>query len=155
MTNAATPSQVDTAYRWATAFKHSQPTERHVKALAAEMERLQAIVDCCDAECLLDDSMTVNERVAVMAEKLREATAIVDKLPKTADGVPIVPGCDVVWIDTKVIGFRCSSEIGIDGWVSFGDEYGCCRSRRVGECYSTREAAEAADIDRPKTNERH
>lgn len=70
--------------------------------------------------------------------------AMVDKLPKTADRVPVVPGMDTVWIDTHTVGLRQSNDIDRNGWASFGDKHGCCRSRRTTECYSTREAAEAA-----------
>lgn len=81
------------------------------------------------------------DAVAVEIERLQ---AIVNKLPVTKDGVPVVPGTDCVWIDTGVVGLRASGDIDRNGWASFGDNYGCCRSRRTTECYSTREAAEQA-----------
>lgn len=99
------------------------------------LKHLEAIVDCCDAECLPDNSMTVNERVAVMAEKLREATAIVDKLPKTADGVHLYPG--MTYYTRSVI-----TDAIVKEQCRFGDS-------RFGPidpqlCYSTPEAARLA-----------
>ncbi len=60
--------------------------------------------------------------------------AIVDKLPKTADGVPIVPGMRVYHRDWKgnVTDERTS-------WAPPYPKVFCC-------CYSSREAAEAARV---------
>ena len=69
-----------------------------------------------------------------LGRERKRLQAIVDKLPKTADGVPIVPGRRV--------------------WQTPGDWYGVKMSMTAGpycttfpewdEVYSTREAAEAA-----------
>ena len=71
----------------------------------------------------------------------RELRAIVDKLPKTADGVSVVPHVDIVWA-------ICNGRIESRHWYR-GDRswvYGELSQYtvRVDECYSTRAAAEAA-----------
>ena len=78
--------------------------------------------------------------------EIRELRAIVDKLPVTADGVPVVPGEDTVWRWSSILGWvECqieTSEPEDGGW-----EYVLCTSLiggGVDSCYSTREAAEAA-----------
>jgi len=68
------------------------------------------------------------ENTAVEIERLR---AVVDKLPRTADGVPVVPGLDTVWIT----------------WSEEAKQTLCTwrlMHLRGHRCYSTREAAEAA-----------
>lgn len=50
-----------------------QDVALHVKALAAEVERLQRIATSETERCM-------------------DLEAIVDRLPKTADGVPVTPG---------------------------------------------------------------
>jgi len=106
-----------------------------------EIERLKAIVDCCSDLVPPNDSLEVNERVAVEVERLK---AIVNMLPKTADGVPAVPHWTTrLWYkhpDSGVIYER-----------TFEADMEDARSHRVGgncvwvsvrECYSTRESAE-------------
>jgi hypothetical protein len=65
-------------------------------------------------------------------ERLR---AIVDRLPKTKDGVPIIPCVDSVW-HPDFTGSGTAKECGRAYWA--------CYMRKIDECYSTREAAEAA-----------
>jgi len=43
---------------------------------------------------MMDRIAELEAELAVMSERL---TALVDKLPRTVDGVPVVPGVDVVW----------------------------------------------------------
>jgi hypothetical protein len=80
------------------------------------------------------------KRFRLQEERLR---AIVDRLPKTANGVPIVPGMDV-WFPSPtphcVAVWRVESD-GIMDTVFHGHAYRKCCG---GETYSTREAAEAA-----------
>ena len=91
-----------------------------------------------------DGALTVR-RLAMQRDRLR---AIVDRLPKTADGVPIVPGMKVYPL------FPID-----DPEFSEDDDYATCvlklRDALTGEtfepnewipgkCYSTQEAAEAA-----------
>jgi hypothetical protein len=57
--------------------------------------------------------------------------AIVDRLPKTADGVPIAPGASVwAWMGDAGIVETEIQRVGKGGWFD--------------ACYSTREAAEKA-----------
>lgn len=78
-------------------------------------------------------------------KELASLQAIVEKLPKTKDGVPVVIRADTVWIyvglpSTK---YKRSNEM-IGWWAYFGDKFGPCRPRLIQECYSSKEAAEAA-----------
>ena len=112
--------------------------EAKVEALEAEADWLREdVVDCAEKNERLLDETIADGKTIVRLE------AIVAKLPKTADSVPVVPGVDVVWIDTGV-GLR-QSEVIDRHWASFGDRWGCCRPRRIQECSSTREAAKAAE----------
>jgi hypothetical protein len=75
-------------------------------------------------------------------DRLQKAEAAVDKLPKTADGVPVVPGRDVVVHGTPPLDVWCTVN-------QAGSEYVAADANgtdvaKIGECYSTREAAEAA-----------
>ncbi len=78
------------------------------------------------------------------ADRLAELEAIVAKLPKTADGIPITPGM-VVWeIINYPVGTHC-----IDNAIVSGEEVVILVDAetdvvRASECYSTREAAEAS-----------
>jgi hypothetical protein len=78
-----------------------------------------------------------------MADALRAAVALFDKLPKTADGVPIVPHM-MLWNHTGKVGFRVHTYGGDDG------AGGCLWYSSMGDCvhyapvYSTRERAEIA-----------
>ncbi len=90
-----------------------------------------------------------------LSAKLREANAIVDKLPKYADtGGPIVPGTDPVWLignhwmgDDPVCQDDSVEAILVAWW---GDHAAVMISGATecdhwdGPMYSTREAAEAA-----------
>lgn len=77
--------------------------------------------------------------------KAAEEHAIVDKLPKTKDGVSVVPGEDVVWhpeVKSNVSNELQAMAIDIDGGAAW---WRTPKDRRfVSDCYSTREAAEAA-----------
>lgn len=85
------------------------------------------------------------------AAEIERLHAIVDRLPKTADGVPIAPGDELWCIDSE------------DGWEGaitvrdvecvgkYGEETSCWLIRSTGrnelwaeDCYSTREAAAEA-----------
>lgn len=65
--------------------------------------------------------------------------SIVDRLPKTADGVLVVPGIDRVWHpDFQGTGTPRDNRFA----------YWSCYNRDIGTCYSTREAAEKARSSR-------
>jgi hypothetical protein len=71
-----------------------------------------------------------------------EAKAIVDKLPKTADGVVVTPDMKILWaINNGEVSSRRRSKVADDSWVYGRYE---SESARIRDCYSTREAAEAA-----------
>ncbi len=142
------------------------------RALLPELARLQGIVDrpldddlnvlwhrCKDQEPLsLAEQRELydwlQEKDVVMGdqgERIVALEAIVDKLPKTADGVPVVPGMDV-WCKDAVSHPR--STVGCYQWhVKNVDFRGLISGtfHNVSEgphdasaCYSTRQAAEAA-----------
>jgi len=81
--------------------------------------------------------------IAGQDREIKRLQAIVDKLPKTSDGVPVVPGMmlwDPVWIDRSFavhsLDVYCPearrSEWVVEGYVD------------VSQCFSTQAAAEAA-----------
>ncbi len=76
--------------------------------------------------------------------------ATVDRLPKTKNGVPVVPYEDVVWWQDgeEMKQFNCWNG---PHWVYHGKEgrrvWHEKECRRVDQCYSTREAAEAGGND--------
>lgn len=83
--------------------------------------------------------------------KLTRLRTVVDKLPRTADGVSVVLGMDVWCLEgnglirlVRVETIRHISQLNAlhPYWV--GDEYGHSLSASLSQCYSTHEAAEAA-----------
>lgn len=96
-------------------------------------------------------SMTAMESASIHRKTLLDAKAeitrlqaIVDKLPKTADGVPVVPGMDV-WVDPNsphcclVAHVRSDKAIAIN---FHGNPYATIQTNK--DAFSCREAAEAA-----------
>jgi hypothetical protein len=87
------------------------------------------------------------------ADRLEELEGVVGKLPKTADGVPVVPG-DQVWHPLHIGKRPCTvfggedepTEYEVTIILSIGEDNFVNRSDTVSvtECYSTREAALAA-----------
>jgi hypothetical protein len=87
------------------------------------------------------------EDMTEAADEIARLTAIVDKLPTTADGVSVVPGMNVYfqWHSGEIVRhpvafIRIDKD---DTWLYF--ERALYRS--TGVCYSTREAADAAGKD--------
>lgn len=73
---------------------------------------------------------------AELEEKVAELQAIVDKLPRTADGVPVVPG--------MVLHYRRGWQV-LGAMVGeYADREGDWHCVAIDDCYSTRQAAEAA-----------
>jgi len=70
--------------------------------------------------------------------------AIVDSLPKTADGVPVVPGMEVwFWLnDETILVHQKAVQFVEDNQQSIMTSYGWLNVRH---CYSTREAAEVKE----------
>ena len=88
-----------------------------------------------------------------LQSRIAKLEAIVDKLPKTDDGVPVVPGLEV-WINHEQYTGRLMVVMGHDRWPSgkpswhlrLGTEDNTTAGR-LGWCgliYSTKEAAVAA-----------
>jgi len=75
-----------------------------------------------------------NETALEMCEEIERLRAIMDRLPKTADGVPIVAGMELwrVRADVVIHRFAMISDVDVEG------------SDPATLCYSTREAAEKA-----------
>ena len=84
--------------------------------------------------------------------------AIIDKLPKTADGVPVVP-CQKLWYpfgkmiaEGRVGPWQYGFPDGVFGWQSaFAETEIALKSPEhiaICRCYSTREAAKAARVEK-------
>ncbi len=108
------------------------------KCLEAEVERLQADYNAAwdamrAAHGCYDDSLTLAEKITVVVKAGREKQTIVEKLPKTADSVPVVPGM-TLW------------PTGIDMQYGPRPVRDGCPFANIGlrQCYSTREKAEKA-----------
>jgi hypothetical protein len=92
-------------------------------------------------------------QIALLQQEVEQLHAIVDRLPRTADGVPVVPGVDRVWwpnADDHTDHWQQGETPGCYGlmpcWTYETNENGEAIERqiRVDECYSSREAAERA-----------
>lgn len=89
------------------------------------------------SQCALVSKELVKQIVADLNE-LRALREVVAKLPKTVDGVTIVPKMEV---------FTESSEIRVTDAAIIGtDQYGSPAVAKTIRCYSTREAAVAAAL---------
>ena len=88
----------------------------------------------CDS-CAQELHAECRQALAELQEENDRLQAIVAKLPKTADGVPVVPGMEV-WQD-------CFDGIK-QRWAASGieDDRAMVTSFVYAECYSTRKAAE-------------
>ena len=101
--------------------------ERDLAALIAHIEKLEA-----------DSGGLVAHAEKMEAENAR-LQATVDKYPKTADGVPAVPGMDLF--------LPLHSSVGEVNDLTVNDGYtwpfssGESPQDRIGQCYSTKEAA--------------
>lgn len=108
---------------------------------------------------LLEENAALRERVEELTERrdayytsykkamerVGELEAIVEKLPKTADGVPITPGMKV-WGTSPFGGVRDPATAQLRGFFDEYPIFACEWGHNVAgrECYSTREAALAA-----------
>jgi hypothetical protein len=84
------------------------------------------------------DGEAYDRNIRELAEaraEIERLHAIVDRLSKTKDGVPIIPCVDSVW-HPDFTGSGTAKECGRAYWA--------CYMRKIDECYSTREAVEAA-----------
>jgi len=105
----------------------------------AEIKRLRA--ELVEIEECFDEA---NKYIVDYMAEIDRLQVIVDKLPKTADGVPVVPGKDIVWHpDVRHIrGAPMPLDIDANGeaawWRTPDERYS------VEDCYSTQEAAKAS-----------
>ena len=101
------------------------------------IERLR----CCRGMC------AAQEECLEAAAEIERLTTIVESLPKTADGVPVVPGKDSVWHPEHLQDYP---DMLIINEVEFAEVFFgpadevVDASWPVSECYSTRELAVAA-----------
>lgn len=121
-----------------------QNAAAEIERLTADLAKVRAIVDCCADECEPDDSLEVNERVAVLRVERDELKEIVDKLPVTADGVTVLPGAIVWGLDLSERNVQWRADCGYLAWWSINGP-----PIEVSDCYSTREAARDAKEKKP------
>ena len=118
--------------------------------------------DCVKLQAALDEANTrfhemntptgreieLRQEVRRLREELDEAMAadnerlqaIVDRLPKTKDGVSVIPYVSVVWANPMYFGHVIPKHVNDDGAIWLCGNGG----PPVSQCYSTPEAAEAA-----------
>lgn len=106
-------------------------------------EEARTFIESLRTECMVgyrkDQYLALSDALA----RIDELEAIVAKMPRTADGVPIVAG-DKLWCllaggFTRQIDVKC----GIEGTVMLDGDY-YFTTCQPGDCYSTKEAADAA-----------
>ena len=126
--------------------------QRHIK----EAEAGRALARNLNAETEKDRAVLYRETAALVAERDR-LRGIVDKLPKTADGVPIGFDTPVYYPGLSASSFNIGAGHVAGVVVQFRDSSikeasapGAYWTVKVGECYSTREAAEAAATEAAK-----
>jgi len=107
-------------------------------------------------KCVADlEAVNANLITRIEAEtsaEVKQLRAIVDRLPKTADGVPITPGMTVFIPHPRPSNLVTEREVvapyGTLACLTKEPAHcGCCEStthRQARECYSTRDAAEGA-----------
>ena len=88
----------------------------------------------------VEESGYAHDCRAVLHKEIERLQAIVDRLPKTADGVPVVPYVSVVWANPMYFGHVIPKHVNDDGAIWLCGNGG----PPVSQCYSTPEAAEAA-----------
>lgn len=101
------------------------------------MSEYDALIEKCD------ENESLRAELAKANAEIERLRSIVDSLPKTADGVPIIPGMTLWLVVYNALGqqvYEAVPDVVVEGeyvrtW------FGAIRSDR---CYSTREAAEAA-----------
>ncbi len=123
---------------WTSAIKH-----------AAWLVRCDDDVPADVVEVRCDAANTIKRQW----DEIERLQAIVAKLPKTADGVPVVPGVDAVfWAGgdkrnclVPLQASNCHYVLGPEGYVRHSiKKHHSDEKVSIRKCYSTREAAEAA-----------
>lgn len=127
------------------------PTEPHMTP--ERLAEIEAKLDPAARKLADGDSLccgwaeAYDQDIPALIEEVRRLRAIVDKLPKTADGVTVVPG-DVVWMLAMHGGVEGQPaelavwETEVIDQDTDSREQTVCHS--IAGCYSTSEAAEAA-----------
>jgi len=120
------------------------------RRLAQAEERVKALKKAlADMWTLRQEAANARDGARADVERLQ---AIVDRLPKTADGVPLVPGM-TVFIPHPHPSNLITERVVLAPYGTLAcltkepAHSGCCESathRQARECYSTRKAAEAA-----------
>ena len=90
--------------------------------------------------CYREGGGEVTEMIELFENEIERFQAIVNRLPKTADGVPVIPKIDGAyhpeeWSEGAVVD---------DEDVEFEQRRGRYQCHQIDECYSTKAAAEAA-----------
>lgn len=126
-----------------------------ITSLKAEVERLKDISASDDKrldsaasristsgvnEWGCDAAEAMADKILGLRAKLATKEAIIDKLPKTADGVPVVPGMELHTPDGGIVTACWVSEKS----AAFLDGVAILDNWRVDNLYSTPEAAKAA-----------
>lgn len=96
--------------------------------------------------------MSDGEYIQWLEAERERLEAIIDKLPKTADGVPVTPGLTVFYSYGDIVAFPMRVQEFSEWCVMDGVATAFAEGRHedvfhlfyTTECYSTREAAEAA-----------
>lgn len=86
------------------------------------------------------------EALAAANKRVKELEGIVSKLPKTADGVPVVPGMEVwVWGEGELEGVRVPQQVHPSAsWLLGVEKFEGGGMLHYSKMYSTRSAAAAA-----------
>jgi hypothetical protein len=93
--------------------------------------------EMCGEEQMVREACEVVAALEAAQQRVAELGGIVNRLPKTSDGVPVVPGAEL-WVMSRFSGKAVSC--GIAGLLPMHD---------YEQFYSTREAAEAAGEQKP------
>jgi hypothetical protein len=102
------------------------------------IKSLECMKTCLNARALLVSTETTQEAI----DTIRRLQAIVDRLPKTADGVPVIPWMSDLYVHVKPFGVLVglwNEHLSLTVETPEGSY-----SYYAPEMYSTREAAEKA-----------
>ena len=115
-------------------------TREECDAMQARNMRIRVL------EQLQTANVTMRDQNKRLNDEIARLQAIVERLPKTRDGVPVVPGSSRVWRINK----HGESEESVN-WIGWGATFMSDSNDSPywptwspDKCYSTREAAEAA-----------
>ena len=127
------------------ATREDIPVSLSGNALDSLLARLDAVT--AERDALQAELKLRRIQVADVTEQRDALQAVVDKMPKTADGVPVIPNRDWVYSPSgrhlKVLTDTHGAEpiYYVPEAMNFG---GVWRDLVVSDCYSTKSAAEAA-----------